>query len=101
MRSERMVKSNVVKVSATVTSPDDIHLATVTIALHDDTGAADSWLAATWSTTPTQDASTGLWSGVAQTTAAVDFTTKALGNYVVRAKAGTTVVDCYILKVVP
>ena len=100
MRAHRVIKATSRKVSGPMSSPDDISAAAVTIALHDDTGAADSWLAATWSTTPVLG-SDGLYTGVAQTSANVDFSTKDPGSYIVRAKAGTTVVNCYIIKVVP
>ena len=100
MRTFPVIKATSRKISATVSSPDDISGATPTIALHDDTGAADTFLAATWTTTPVLG-SDGYYRGVAQTTSNVDFSTKALGTYIVRGKAGTTVVNCYIIKVVP
>lgn len=107
MRTFRVVKNGTRKVSATLRSPDDISAATPTIALHDDTGAADSFLTAAWTTTPALDTSPtsptyNLWVGVAETTAVVDFSAKALGTYIVRGRAGTSPpVDCYILKVIP
>lgn len=99
MRQHRVIKATSRKISAIVSSPDDISAATVTIALHDDT-AADSWLTSAWTTTPALG-SDGLYTGVAQTTANVDFSTKDADTYIVRAKAGTTVVNCYIIRVVP
>lgn len=99
MRQHRVINATSRKISAVVSSPDDISAATVTIALHDDT-AADSWLTSAWTTTPTLG-SNGLYVGVAQTTANVDFSTKDPGTYIVRTKAGSTIVNCYIIKVVP
>lgn len=99
MRVVRMVQGNNTNVYATVSSSSDISAATVAIALHDDTNA-DSWLSSTWDTVPTLDADTGLYVGEAKS-AAVDFATKALGNYVVRTKVGSEIVDCYVLKVIP
>lgn len=106
MRPEYVIKSTIRKVSGTVRSPDNISAATPKIALHEDTGAADVWLDASWSTTPALETDPlsqdyGLYVGVAETTTEVDFSTKTLGNYIVRAKAGTVPVDCYTLKVIP
>jgi hypothetical protein len=98
--TKRVVNATSRKVSGTISSPDDISASTPTIALHDDTNA-DSWLSATWTTTPAYSATTGLWTGVAQTTSNLDFSTKTPGTYILRIKAGTTIVDCYIIRVIP
>lgn len=106
MRLETVIQSTIRKVSGTVRSPDNITAATPTIALHDNTGTADTWLPAAWSTTPALDtdprsSTYGLYVGVAETSTEVDFSTKPLGTYIVRAKAGTVPVNCYALKVIP
>lgn len=100
MRTDYMDHGSNTNVYATGTATYDISAATVSICLHDDTNA-DTWLAATWSTTPTYNATTGKWSGEARTTSAVDFSGKALGKYVVKVKVGTEITHSYILHVIP
>lgn len=106
MRVFPVSKNGARKVSATVKSPSDISASTPTIALHFD-DVTDSFLPATWATTPAlvtdaTSANYGLYVGVAETSSNVDFSALTLGTYIVRAKAGSAPsVDCYVLKVVP
>lgn len=85
-------------VYATATSTDDISAATVAICLHDDTNA-DTWLTSSWDTVPTLV--DGVYIGEAVTNAAVDFSAKAAGNYLVKVKVGSQVRHCYVIRVVP
>lgn len=100
MRTDYQDHGSNTEVYATGSATYDISTATVYICLHDDVNA-DTWLAATWSTTPTYNATTGKWSGEARTTSAIDFSAKALGKYVVKIKVGTEITQCYILHVIP
>ena len=100
MRTDYQDNGSNTEVYATGSATYDISTATVYICLHDDVNA-DTWLAATWSTTPTYNATTGKWSGEARTSSAIDFSAKALGKYVVKIKVGTEITQCYILHVIP
>jgi len=100
MRTVYMDHGSNTNVYATGSASYDISAATVAICLHDDTNA-DTWLPATWSTTPTLNTATGQWVGEAKTTSAIDFSGKALGKYVVKIKVGTEITQCYILHVIP
>ena len=100
MRTDYMDHGSNTTVYATGTATFDISAATVAICLHDDTHA-DTWLPATWSTTPTLNTATGKWTGDAKTTSAIDCSGKALGKYVVKIKVGTEITQCYILHVIP
>ena len=100
MRTDYQDHGSNTEVYATGSATYDISAAAVEICLHDDTNA-DTWLPATWSTTPTYNASTGKWSGEAKTVSAINFASKALGTYVVKIRVGTEITHCYILKVIP
>lgn len=100
MRTDYQDHGSNTEVYATGSATYDISAATVYICLHDDVNA-DTWLAATWSTILTYNATTGKWSGEARTSSAIDFSGKALGKYVVKIKVGTEITQCYILHVIP
>lgn len=95
MNTEYVVHATRKTVYVPVTdSADDLTGLDPVIALHGDNDTTDTPIDAEWdSVTATQ--------GVAKTTAQVDFSLLALGQYLVRIKLGNEWQDAYRIKVIP